>query len=60
MSVSDALNDNADLMSRLANITTEEQNVTENLTKERSLESVKQLSRADVCVCVRTRAYMHM
>lgn len=60
MSVSDALNDNADLMSRLANITTEEQNVTENLTKERSLESVKQLSRVDVCVCVRTRAYMHM
>lgn len=60
MSVYDALNDNADLMSRLANITTEEQNVTENLTKERSLESVKQLSRVDVCVCVRTRAYMHM
>lgn len=60
MSVSDALNDNADLMSRLANITTEEQNATENLTKERSLESVKQLSRVDVCVCVRTRAYMHM
>lgn len=60
MSVSDALNNNADLMSRLANITTEEQNVTENFTKEGSLESVKQLSPVSVCVCVRTRAYMHM
>lgn len=59
MSVSDALNDNADLMSRLSNITTEEQNVTENFTKKKVVYSLSNSCLVWMCVSVRAHTCIY-